>query len=570
MDDARLDFFLGPYERAVSDTLNALNKSSVLRRIWLADYTVWKPAPDEIINRLGWLHAPEDTLKQLSYIDAVLRPVIAEGYKNAVLLGMGGSSLAADVFRKIFGRKTGYPNLLIWDSTDPFALARISQTLQPEETFYFVSSKSGTTLETVLLFHYFYNSARNKLGQRAGGHFIIITDPDSPLEDIAYRLSLRHVFLSNPAIGGRYAALSFPGIVPAMLAGTDVDRLLQNALAVTKKEMAAAGNNCTSTAGLLGAALGALALRGRNKLTFIFPPLWKPLGGWLEQLIAESTGKEGRGIIPVCEDILQEPATYNDDRLFVVFQSKTKPAAARISQIIAAGHPVITVKLTDKFQLGGQMFLWEMATAVAGHILGINPFNQPDVEATKTITRRIIDLYRGKKELPSEKAFIAGEDCSVYLSGESTAATPAAALVDFLNAANKSAYVCLQIFLKSTPEINAALRRLRAAIRSRYRLAVTIGYGPRYLHSIGQLHKGDAGKGLFIQFTAGNRRDIDIPDGPGSAGSTLTFGTLQSAQAIGDRQVLIGLGRKVIRFHLKKHISANIKLLADYLQKITV
>ena len=561
MAGENLNFFLGIYEGAVLHTLKALQKGRIIQRIWDQDYTVWKAKPDNIINRLGWLNAPRETLAQLSYIRTVLDPVIAEGYKDAVLLGMGGSSLAAEVFSRIFGRRTGYPNLSILDTTDPVTISLISQELDWEKTLFIISSKSGITLETDYLFYYFYNLALKKLGKRACRHFIIITDPDSPLEELAYRLSLRHVFLSNPAIGGRYSALSLPGMVPAVLMGIDVERLMKNALTVAAEEEPQFFNGELNSSGsVLGAVLGTLAKSGRNKLTFILPPTWAPLSSWLEQLTAESTGKEGKGILPVCAEPLKIPASYNNDRLFVVFRNNEKRSSPKVSAIIAAGHPLVTVRLQNKFHLAGQMFLWEMATAVASHILGINPFDQPDVEASKVFTRRIIDLYRGKKELPQEKAVLNTKEYSVY--GCTMAATPAEALADFLAGAKDNAYVCLQVYLRSTPEIDAALLKLRTAISKKYRLAATIAYGPRYLHSTGQLHKGDAGQGLFIQLTSDDLRDIEIPDRLGTSGSTLTFGVLKSAQAMGDRQALIKLDRKIIRFHLKKNIIATIKAMA--------
>lgn len=566
MAGAKINFCLGIYEDAVLHALNGMQKGRIVQRIRNQDYTVWKRKPDNIINRLGWLGAPAETLKQMSYVRSVVEKVLAEDYKDAVLLGMGGSSLAAEVFGKIFGSGNGHPQLHVLDSTNPFTIARISQKLDPAKTLFLVSSKSGTTLETVLLFHYFYNLALAKSGKRACRNFIIITDPDSPLEELARRLSLRHAFINNPSIGGRYSALSFPGIVPAALLGIDVEGILKNALAVAEEEKPESFDDKLNSSGsVLGAVLGTLALRGRNKLTFILPPSWAPFGNWLEQLIAESTGKEGKGILPVCAEPLNSPAAYNDDRLFVYFHTRGKVNRSDISAIIAAGHPVITVSINNKLQLGGQMFLWEMATAVASHILGINPFDQPDVEASKVLTRRMIDLYRKGKKLPQEEAVLNTPEYSVY--GGKEAATPAEALTDFLAGVKDDNYVCLQVYLYKTAKMDAALRKLRAAISRKYRLAVTIGYGPRYLHSTGQLHKGDAGHGLFIQFTSDNQQDIEIPDRPGAPGSTLTFGVLNAAQALGDRQALIKLGRKIIRFHLKKNIVANIETLAAILQE---
>lgn len=558
---ADFEYFLGTYESSVLAALQSLQTDRIISRIWNRDHTVWKSKPDGIVNRLGWLDAPRETMEQLPYIRSVLAPVLAEGYKDAVLLGMGGSSLAAEVFAQMFGSGEGHPQLHILDTTDPLTIRQLAQQLDWAKTLFLVSSKSGTTLETVSLFHYFYNSALKETGKRACRNFIFITDPGSPMEELAHRLSLRHVFLSNPDIGGRYSALAFPGIVPAALLGIDIESILSGARTVAEAEKDNCLNGKLNSGGaVLGAALGVLAKRGRNKLTFIFPPSWKPLGGWLEQLIAESTGKEGRGILPMCAEKLNASASYDDDRLFVIFHNNAKLNSPQISAIIDAGHPVITIRVANRLQLGSQMFFWEMATAVAGHILEINPFDQPNVEASKVLARRMIDLYRKEKKLPPEKADLTTAECTVY--GGPSAATPAAALACFLAAAKKDAYVCLQVYLSPVPEVDAALLQLQEAIRKKCRLAVVIAYGPRYLHSTGQLHKGDAGIGLFIQLTSNDVQDIEIPDYPGASGSTLTFGAIKAAQAMGDRQALIELGRQVIRFHLKENIIANIQSLA--------
>ncbi|MEN6621290.1 MAG: transaldolase, partial [Smithella sp.] len=554
MNEANLNFFLGSYENSVSQTLEALQKDKIIQRIRAADYTVWKPKPDNIVNRLGWLHAPADLLDQLPYIRSVLDPIIAEGYKDAVLLGMGGSSLAAEMYVKMFGCRSGHPLLRILDTTDPAAISRISQELDWEKTIFLVSSKSGTTLETVSLFYYFYNLALKKSGSSACRNFIIITDPDSPLEELAHRLHLRHIFKSNPAIGGRYSALAFPGIIPATLLGIEVEVLLKNALAFAENdETCFFQGKPNSASSVLGASLGTLARMGRDKLTLIFPQSWMPFGDWVEQLIAESTGKEGKGILPVCEKELKHPEFYNNDRFFVIFHTEEN-VESKISEIHEAGHPVVAIKVDSKFHLGSRMFLWEMATAIAGHILGINPFDQPNVEASKILTRQMIELYRKKKEFPPEQAAMSTEECDVY--GGISTKSPAEALENFLAEAKSGNYVCLQVYLKSTPETDEALHKLSMEISNKYRLAVSSGYGPRYLHSTGQLHKGDSGKGLFIQFTSDDPRDIEIPDNPGVSGSTLTFGICKSAQALGDRQALIRLGRKIIRFHLKKNAVA--------------
>ena len=561
MGAALINYFPGQYEDLVKASLESLREKRIPERIPAKDYTVWKPAPDNIINRLGWLNAPDDTLNKLSYVHSVIDPLIKEGFEHAVLLGMGGSSLAAEVFGKIFGTRDGFPQLHILDTTDPTAIHTIADKLKTKKTLFIVSSKSGSTLETVSLIHFFYNKMLEKLGSQAGRHFIFITDPGSPMEELAYRQSVRHVFLSNPDIGGRYSALSFPGIVPAALIGVDVEHLLQRASDVAKKEAAQFfDRNIQATGFVLGAVLGTLAQAGRDKLTLIFPPKWECFGNWLEQLIAESTGKEGKGILPVCGEGLGKQGAYVADRSFVIFYNgESQPA--EVTTLIAAGHPVITIRFADNYDLGSQMYIWEMAMAVAGHILGVNPFYQPDVEATKMLTRKMIAVYREKRQLPQEEPSLLTSEFSIY--GGSRAATPAAVLHDFLTQAKEGAYISIQTYLSPAPQMDEALQKLRAAINRKYRLAVTIGYGPRYLHSTGQLHKGDAGNGLFIQLTADDSVDLDIPDRIGSDDSSLTFGTLKAAQALGDRQALIELGRKVIRFHFAKNAAAHIKILAN-------
>ena len=564
MEVQRISYFLGTYEDDVRRCLRDLQSHRITERIWERDYTVWKSTPDNIINRLGWLHAPADTLKQLSYVQTVLDPIIAEGYKNAVLLGMGGSCLAAEVFAGIFGRHKGYPRLRILDNTDPAAICRISQDLNLCETLFLVSSKSGTTVETLSLFNYFYNLTVNKLGPRAGRNFIMITDPDSPLEALTYRLSLRHVFMNDPAIGGRYSALSFPGIVPAALIGADVERLLQNAQAAAQNEQLCSSATGSPGPGVrLGATLGALAQNNCDKLVLIFPDKWKSLGNWLEQLIAESTGKEGKGILPVCAAQTPQQSNYGRDHLFVVYDDGADRQKGDIAASLAGRHPVVKISLNDPYEIGSQMFLWEMATAVAGYILDINPFDQPNVEATKIFTNKMVGLYRVKKRLPQEEpSVITAEYCIYGLSGSSAGA----ALKNFLALAKGGDYVCFQVYLSPAPEIDAQLRQLCSIISAKYRIAATSDYGPRYLHSTGQLHKGDAGRGLFIQLTADDLVDVEIPDNPGSRESTLTFGALKLAQAMGDRQALLQLKRKTIRLHLGANINNNLNSIIKILQ----
>jgi len=555
MNDVRITYSLGEYRDAVNSALQKMREDNLIERIWEKDYTVWKPAPDEIENRLGWLDAPAETLAKVAYIRNAIALFAKGSISDVVLLGMGGSSLAAEVFGRIFGSATGYPNLRIADTTDPLLISQLTQSLNLEKTLFLVSSKSGTTLEITSLFKYFYNLAFQKSGWDAGKMFAFITDEGSPLIKIAENISAYHIFLSNPDIGGRYSALSFPGIVPAAIIGVDVEKILKSATDASQAEKQ------NYQAAFLGATLGTLALKGRDKPTFIMPPHWMVFGEWLEQLIAESTGKEGKGILPVLDEPLADPRVYGKDRLFVIFQNKQEKNK-NTTALVQAGHPVITIRLDDDYDLGGQMYIWEMAIAVSGHILNINPFIQPAVEAAKKYARSIIAQYREKKELQPGKAALTTDQCDVY--GASSGSTPAEVLKNFLGQAHVFDYVCLQVYLSPTPEVDEALRKLRKTIFTKHGIAVTIGYGPRYLHSTGQLHKGDSGNGLFIQLTEDNSLDIDIPDDIGKEKSSLTFGTLKAAQAQGDMQALIDAGRRIIRFHFRTNPSSGLKKLTEF------
>ena len=564
MSDIRIAYSLGEYQSSVNHALDEMRKDNIIERIWAKDYTLWKQSPDEITNRLGWLDAPEETLDKIEYLRKVLKPFTGGGTKDVVLFGMGGSSLAAEVFGKIFGPHTGYPQLQVLDTTDPAFILKVSQSLDLEKTLFVVSSKSGTTMEITSLFQYFYNLTLKKLGSSTGSHFIFITDEGSPMEKIAEKLSLYHTFLNNPHIGGRYSALSFPGIIPATIIGVNVEKLLQKAIDAAQTEKTQLISKILNTSGAyLGAVLGTLARMGRDKLTFIMPPRWKSFGDWLEQLIAESTGKDRKGILPVLNEPTFDTAVYGRNRVFVFFQDKQENNSPKIDALTKAGHPVITIKINDDYDLGSQMFIWEMATALAAYFLNVNPFDQPNVEATKNHARRIIAQYREKKKLPQNKAILTTDQCDVY--GNSNSLTVADTLKYFLNQAAVNDYVCLQVFLSPSPEIDKALTKLRKAIGEKYHLPVTWGYGPRYLHSTGQLHKGDSANGLFIQLTADERIDVDIPDQIGKDDSSLAFGVLKTAQAQGDWQALTDKGRRIIRLHYKNDAAADLNKFASNL-----
>ena len=562
MSTVLFSYSLGTYHNAVISALRSIYQDDIIARIWAKDYTVWKHTPDEIVNRLGWLDAPADTLKNIQYIRSEIVPIINSGINEVVLLGMGGSSLAAEVFNDVFGSTADCPTLRILDTTDPAMISTVSASLNPNKTLFIVSSKSGTTLEINSLFQYFYNLVLKKSGSRARGLFLFITDEGSPLTKLAAEVSELPVFLNNPNIGGRYSALSLPGIVPAAIIGINVQRLLQNVVSAAQNEKThKISGNLDDTGATLGATLGTLAQMGRDKLTLIMPQQFASFGSWLEQLIAESTGKEGKGILPITGEKLSEPGAYGNDRIFVIFSNGADDNSPKIASLAAAGHPVIAIESNDIYELGAQMFIWEIATAVAAHILKINPFDQPDVEAAKKHAHRMIAQYKEKKELTLSKPTLTTDQCDVY--GTSNGGTIAEILKAFLDQARAFDYVCLQVYLSPSPEVDESLRKLREIIFVKYKLAVTIGYGPRYLHSTGQLHKGDSGNGLFIQLTAENLIDVDIPDNFGDDNSTLTFGTLKAAQAEGDWQALTDARRRVIRFHFKTKPATGLKNLAE-------
>jgi len=558
---SKLQVHLGPYEQRIDDALAGVRETKVMQRLRARDYTLWKPEPKDIINRLGWLDFAEEMECPLGKMRGFADIVRRAGYTHALLLGMGGSSLAPEVFRKTFGVREGYLDLAVLDTTDPGAIGSLSDLLDPGRTLFIVATKSGDTVETLSLFKFFFSRLINKHGfPEAGKHFIAITDPESPLEKLAGRCRFRATFFNDPMIGGRYSALSFFGLVPAALIGLDLSRLLERAEALLKNEENEDGAR-------LGVIMGELAKTGRDKLTLIAPPAVAAFGDWLEQLVAESTGKEGKGVLPVVGEPLGPPEVYGPDRLFVSLSLAGDPVPeSRLDALEKAGHPVLRLRLDDLYDLGEQILLWEMATAVAGHCLGINPFDQPDVESAKVLARKMLDEYREKGCLPAETPAVTGGDMAVY--GGLAASTPEDALLRFLGQASPGDYIALQAYLTPEEATDELLSLFRSALRDRFRLATTVGYGPRFLHSTGQLHKGDGGRGLFIQLTADDEKDIAIPDDNFLA-SPVTFGILKSAQAMGDRRAIEAAGRRVIRFHLGADIAGGLRRLIKTVRQET-
>jgi glucose-6-phosphate isomerase len=487
---------LGAFQGAVDAALEGLKRERVLDRIWAHDYSVWKQDPTETSNRLGWLHSPEQLLEDLRRISALVDTVRADGYTHALLLGMGGSSLAPETFRRTYGVKPGYLDLAVLDSTDPGAVLTWSERLDPARTLFIVSTKSGGTVETFSFFKYFYTLMANAVGEeQAGAYFIAITDPGSKLAETAAQYRFRAVFLNDPNIGGRYSALSHFGIVPAALVGVDLETLLHRAQAMAHNSE---GCNCPvagdNGGARLGAAMGVLARAGRDKVTLVASPSIAGFGAWVEQLIAESTGKEGRGILSVADEPLKSLTVYGNDRLFCYLRLEGDTTHdAAVAALEMAGHPVVRIALRDHHDLGGEFFRWEIATALAGRFLGINPFDQPNVESAKVLARKMVAAYQRDGRLPMLTPTLQGDGISVY--ADVTVDSVAGALRAFLARSKAGDYISLYAYVQPRDETTRALDALRAALRDRMHLATTVGYGPRFLHSTGQLHKGDGGNG---------------------------------------------------------------------------
>ena len=552
---------LGVYQSRVDEALVSINEKRIIHRIWAHDYTVWKQDPTEISNRLGWLHTAEIMLENLRRIEELVKAVQDAGYKYVYLLGMGGSSLAPKVFIKTFGVRSGYLDLTVIDSTDPDFILKYSKQIDPVKTLFIVSSKSGTTEETLSFFKFFYNQVASVVGNgKAGEHFVAITDPGTKLTKLADQYHFRATFLNDSNIGGRYSALSFFGLVPAALIGVDLVRLLNQAMTV-----ACSCESCVdmkaNPGAWLGAILGELAKTGRDKVTFVASDKIASFADWAEQLIAESTGKEGRGILPVVDEPLGPPEAYGNDRLFVYLQLEGDTTHDAELSALEKTAPVVRIRVLDLYDLGRQFFLWEMAIAIAGYIIGINPFDQPNVEMAKVLARQMVADYTEKGVLPSERKSLESDRICVY--GSIKANTASEALMSFLKQAEQDAYLAFQAYINPTTETYSALQTLRVRLRKRSKLATTVGYGPSFLHSTGQLHKGDAGHGLFLQFTSEHQQDAPIPDEAGSISSTVSFGTLEAAQVLGDYRALVSLDRKVIRFHFDGNVVDGLNHLSE-------
>lgn len=548
---------LGAYQQRVDTRVARL--AGAVHRVWQRDATLWGGDPARqrsVANRLGWLAVTSQMRRAVADIDAFAASVKAGGFTDIVLLGMGGSSLAPEVLRQSIAdvERDDWPRLHVLDTTDPATILSVSETIEPARTLFCVSSKSGTTIEALSLFAYFHQLVERAHPGRAGDNFVAVTDAGTPLEALARQHGFRQVFTNPGDMGGRYSALSYFGLAPAALAGVDVGRLLDRGAAAATDARGAA-----SDALRLGAALGELALAGRDKCTFIVPPGITAFGLWLEQLIAESTGKDGRGILPVAAEPPGVVESYGPDRLFVQLRLATEhndEDDTRARALVAAGHPVISIDLADAYDLGGQFFTWEFAVAVVGHVLDINPFDEPNVTESKDNTDRVLRAFEASGVIEDPSDHGAGVGISA-VGADGDRPSLEHALGGLFDAIGREGYLAVTAYVRPTPARQRAFDAVRSAVRDSRRVATTLGYGPRFLHSTGQLHKGGPSGGGFLQVTAADQRDIPIP------GRSFTFGTLKRAQSIGDFQSLVSHGRPVVRLHLGEDIDEGLRLLVE-------
>ena len=534
-----------------------------VERFWRKDPSLWTRDGEE--QWLGWIDIVERQQQDAGEFAALAAEVKAAGFKSVLLLGMGGSSLCPEVLAETFGVQAGFPALHIVDSTDPAQVKAARDKVDLATTLVVVASKSGSTLEPNILKQYFFDEMTKAVGTgKAGSHFLAITDPGSKMEQVAKADGFRHIFYGDPQIGGRYSALSNFGVVAATVAGLDTVKLLAEAA----KGVASAKNAVAENPGVhLGLLLGTAANAGRDKITIFTSPEIYDLGAWLEQLIAESTGKLGKGITPVDREAIGAPAVYGNDRVFAYVRLKSTSDSsldAKVAALEAAGHPVVYIEISDRYEIFGQFFTWEIATAVAGSVMGINPFNQPDVESAKIETRTLTTEYEKTGKLPERKPFLVDAGIELYatdayaatLKAAATEATLAATLRAHLNQLRAGDYFATVAFLPMFAENEAAIQGFRHKVRDQKHVATCLGFGPRFLHSTGQDYKGGPNTGVFLQITAGHAVDVAIP------GQKYSFGIVIDAQAAGDLAVLESRGRRALRVHLGKDVGAGLNALS--------
>jgi transaldolase/glucose-6-phosphate isomerase len=556
---------------AVKVSLDDWRANGKVRRMWQRDASLWTGSDEA--NWLGWLGVTDDQVAHIGHLVSIGEEARTGGFSHVLLLGMGGSSLCPEVMKMTFGRIPGSPELHVLDSTDPAQLKVFEGKVDLAKTLFIVSSKSGSTLEPNIFKQYFFERAKQVVGaDKVGGRFIAITDPNSKMQHVAEGDKFRHIFFGLSSIGGRYSALSDFGMVPAAVMGLDVRRFLDRV-----EEMVHACASCVpvdENPGLvLGAILGTAARDGRDKVTIITSPGISGLGAWLEQLMAESTGKDGHGIIPVDREALGAPEAYGKDRVFAYIRLETEADAAQEAKVAAlekAGHPVVRIVVKDKYDLGQEFFRWEIATAVAGSIIGINAFNQPDVEASKIATRVLTSEYETNGSLPAEKPILEDAGVKLFTDQKNADALAKAAGTDrtlagyikaHLNRLGAGDYFGLLGYVEMSAAHDETLQAMRHAVRDKKRVATCLGFGPRFLHSTGQAYKGGPNSGVFLQVTCDDASDVPVP------GQKFTFGVVKAAQARGDFQVLADRNRRALRIHLGKDVKAGLATLQKAMQQ---
>jgi RpiB/LacA/LacB family sugar-phosphate isomerase len=548
---------------AVEETLRFLEAHEFLDRLWVKDATLWKGDPATVRNRLGWLTSPTIMRSHAEDIRTFADEIRRLQYPQVVLLGMGGSSLTGEVLNETFGSKMGFPDMLVLDSTDPGAVKQVLDACNLGRALFVVSSKSGTTAETLAAYSFFRGQVETAASPRPGMQFVAITDPGRPLDKLATETGFRRTFLNPASIGGRFSALSFFGLVPAALIGVDIKILLERAHGMVEtcgNEVGVRGNPAVQ----LGAVLAGLARAGRDKVTLVLSEKIRALGSWIEQLLAESLGKDGTGLVPVTDEPLGAPSVYGDDRIFVsiVLEGDSTHDAA-LAKLSDAGHPVLRLVLKDAMDLGAEFFRWELATATAGAVLGVNPFDEPDVARGKEQTSTLLTEWRRSRRLPEWPSDVEEDGLVLMTKSNKKPTSVGKGLAAHLAQAVPGDYLAIQAYLTPTAEAWRILQEIRVALRDRLRIATTVGWGPRYLHSTGQLHKGGPTSGLFIQITGDDREDLAIP------GAGYGFSTLKAAQALGDLQSLRDGARRVIRLHLTGKQSQALPQLLQMVQGLT-
>jgi glucose-6-phosphate isomerase len=560
----RQDFTLGEYATGARERVQTLKKMQFGTRLWQKDPGLWKEDPKDravIANALGWLDVAQKMQAKENDIQGFVAQVGEAGIRQIVHMGMGGSSLAPLAFERILARGARGLPLKVLDTTDPATLLRLDKSIPVAETLFIVASKSGTTAEPSAFEEYFFARVKALKGDRAGENFAAITDPGSALEKQARARSYRGIFPGHVDIGGRYSALSPFGIVPAALMGLNIPDLLGRALRMQK----ACGPDVPVEENpgiVLGAVLGELVGRGRDKLTFLIPEALGSLGLWLEQLLAESTGKEGKGILPIAEEPVGKADSYGKDRIFAkigVRGESDREIEGLVKDLLRRGDPVIAIEMGDRLDLVQEFYRWEVATAALGAVLGINPFDQPNVQESKDVTNRFLARVRKEGGLPEPPWILREDPLGFY--GTEKGKNGAGLLKAFFDRAKPGDYVALQGYLPETPAISEGLKAIRRRIRDHFRLATTLGFGPRFLHSTGQYHKGGPNRGLFLQLTAADSADAPIPNAP------FSFGVLKQAQARGDFETLQKHGRRILGVHLGKDPLAGLKALYGTLEE---